>query len=495
MEPQPWPGAEDPPFNNVIGIDPELVDPENWDFRLAPGSPAEGYGCQSFPPGGIRSRLGRDRAMLVDTPTEWPARRRERLEVSGLIESDTSWEADTILVTGDVEIMDGVTLAIAAGARVEFLGHYALTVQGRLLALGTPEDWILFTSADPGAFQIDSTLAGAWNGLRFEGTPSSNDDSRLEHCVVEYCKAVRDTAFVGPLVLDRFSGLRVINSVIRHNVADYGGALFCMAGAAPRLIGCLITDNYAFEGGGAIYCLDAYPRLIACTLTLNHDLNPEPFDPAAALLSFHSKPQTLGSILWQNSTYYFLPSQFYEAKSYYTRFNDIDGGYAGEGNFDLDPLFLGAGDHPFSLKADSPCVNAGCPDSTGLGLPAFDPAGSPRIMGGRLDTGAYEGNPETDAIATVPGTLRLHPNHPNPFNPSTRIRFTLPRVAQVRLDVLDARGRRVATLVNQELPAGTHSRSWRGRDARGRPAACGVYICRLRDDRGAVACQKLLLLK
>ena len=48
MEPQPWAGAGSAPYNNIIGIDPELMDPAGGDFRPAPGSPAINYGCQTF---------------------------------------------------------------------------------------------------------------------------------------------------------------------------------------------------------------------------------------------------------------------------------------------------------------------------------------------------------------------------------------------------------------------------------------------------------------
>ncbi|MCB1184559.1 hypothetical protein KDM41_14105, partial [bacterium] len=76
---------------------------------------------------------------------------------------------------------------------------------------------------------------------------------------------------------------------------------------------------------------------------------------------------------------------------------------------------------------------------------------------------------------------RLGPVAPNPCNPATRIAYAVgPGGARVRLDVLDARGRLVATLVDGWRPAGDHHAVWRGRDRAGRDAASGVYTCRLR---------------
>ncbi len=75
--------------------------------------------------------------------------------------------------------------------------------------------------------------------------------------------------------------------------------------------------------------------------------------------------------------------------------------------------------------------------------------------------------------------LRLYPSHPNPFNPSTKIRFDLPAAGQVHLAVYDVAGRLVRVLVEGERPAGSHEAVWDGRDASGRSAPSGSYLARL----------------
>lgn len=69
-----------------------------------------------------------------------------------------------------------------------------------------------------------------------------------------------------------------------------------------------------------------------------------------------------------------------------------------------------------------------------------------------------------------PDQIQLYQNYPNPFNPTTQIQFDLPQASNVRLDVLNSVGQRVATLADQAFTAGTHTRTF---DARG--LASGVY--------------------
>ena len=80
----------------------------------------------------------------------------------------------------------------------------------------------------------------------------------------------------------------------------------------------------------------------------------------------------------------------------------------------------------------------------------------------------------------VPGRVVLHQNTPNPFNPVTKIRFSLPNRSQVELKIYDIAGREVKTLVNGELDASTnHEYNWYGKDNSGESVGSGVYFYRL----------------
>jgi hypothetical protein len=81
-----------------------------------------------------------------------------------------------------------------------------------------------------------------------------------------------------------------------------------------------------------------------------------------------------------------------------------------------------------------------------------------------------------EATADIPTTFGLDQNFPNPFNPSTTVRFQLPAASFVTLKVFDVLGREVATLVRAELPAGFHQSTWNGADAAGRLSSSGMYL-------------------
>jgi hypothetical protein len=85
-------------------------------------------------------------------------------------------------------------------------------------------------------------------------------------------------------------------------------------------------------------------------------------------------------------------------------------------------------------------------------------------------------------------------NIPNPFNPLTTIRFTLPREATVRLDIFDLEGRRVRGLFCGTTKAGPQTVLWDGRTENGAAAPSGVYFCRLAGD-GVPLMRKITLVR
>lgn len=102
------------------------------------------------------------------------------------------------------------------------------------------------------------------------------------------------------------------------------------------------------------------------------------------------------------------------------------------------------------------------------------------------------------AIDDKPGNLaftyELVQNFPNPFNPTTEIRFTLARSEHVKLVIYDILGRKVRTLIDHNMSNGRHASLWNGRNDAGNSVASGVYVYRL-ETKNFVQAKKMILMK
>ncbi|MBN1541701.1 carbohydrate binding domain-containing protein, partial [candidate division KSB1 bacterium] len=97
-------------------------------------------------------------------------------------------------------------------------------------------------------------------------------------------------------------------------------------------------------------------------------------------------------------------------------------------------------------------------------------------------------------LPVAPLVYSLAQNHPNPFNPSTTIRFNLPQTEQVSLVVYDLLGKIVRTLVDGVREAGEHSVLWDGRDETGLAASSGIYFYVLNTPRTRLV-RKMMFVK
>lgn len=79
----------------------------------------------------------------------------------------------------------------------------------------------------------------------------------------------------------------------------------------------------------------------------------------------------------------------------------------------------------------------------------------------------------------IPQEFTLYQNHPNPFNPETRIQFAVPKNAHVKLTIFNSLGQRVRELVNEERVRGMYIANWDARDDNQAPVSSGIYIYQL----------------
>jgi flagellar hook assembly protein FlgD len=104
----------------------------------------------------------------------------------------------------------------------------------------------------------------------------------------------------------------------------------------------------------------------------------------------------------------------------------------------------------------------------------------------------------TEEIMVPVAKVSLYQNHPNPFNPSTVIPYTVPGGLEARrgvnLAVYDVSGALVKTLVSGAVAGGRHEARWDGLNERGERVASGIYFVRLRSGTFE-ATRKMVLLR
>jgi hypothetical protein len=94
----------------------------------------------------------------------------------------------------------------------------------------------------------------------------------------------------------------------------------------------------------------------------------------------------------------------------------------------------------------------------------------------------------------IPIEFALHENYPNPFNPTTTLRFDLPEVSDITLTIYNMLGQKVRTFNMQSTPAGYHSITWDATNDLNQQVGAGVYLYQLQT-KDFVKTRKMVLLK
>ncbi len=208
------------------------------------------------------------------------------------------------------------------------------------------------------------------------------------HVALESCVFIRNSTFADGSASATYNGSTLLASncaFIRNMAEGDGGAYFGRFESA--FINCLFIGNSGRGHGGAIYQFDGPLIVAGCSFYENHsDLR------GGGAISCIPNAWLENSVFWKNTA-------FWSGEDAQLEFGDnppsIDhclvegwtGRWGGEGNFDADPKWIDAGGGNLRIAGDSPCVDAGTNDAV---TEAVDLDGNPRILGGRVDIGAYE---------------------------------------------------------------------------------------------------------
>ncbi len=269
------------------------------------------------------------------------------------------------------------------------------------------------------------------------------------------------------------------NITIRNNTGGFntsGSGIYCIY-SSPSLKNVIINNNSTVNiGGGISLCLNSNPRLENTTICNN---SAGAYGGGICCIS-DSNPSLINCIHWNN-----IPQEIYCGIGTITAiYSDIQGGWEGEGNINVDPLFVDPENGDYHLTECSPCIDAGNPNSP------FDPDGTIADMGAFYYDQLNEVN--DNVIQIVEYDLY---NFPNPFNPTTTISLTIQEESNIELSLYNIKGQKIRSLLNDQITAGEHSIVWNGEDDSGKKVGSGVYLYKLHVNDKIELVKKCLLLK
>jgi hypothetical protein len=293
----------------------------------------------------------------------------------------------------------------------------------------------------------------------------------------------------------------ILNNIIINNAGLYGGGIVSNY-ASPTIRNNIIAYNIVSPaiaaptyGGGGIWVNGSLPGASVANRIENNTIVGNSATGSGGsgaggkgggmLAAFSAVINSRNNIVWGNTQTTGGQINMAGGSTALASYSDVEGGYTGAGNINLNPLFA---DTSFYLLVASPCVDAGDtsvafndpPDTNNPQLAQWPARGSRRN-----DIGAY-GGPWSRIIAGVltsvdgqrgagiPDRLTLFQNYPNPFNPLTTIRYEISTGSTVSLKVYDLLGREVATLAEGMKHPGVYTATWNAGDN-----ASGVYIYKL----------------
>jgi predicted outer membrane repeat protein/parallel beta-helix repeat protein len=218
-----------------------------------------------------------------------------------------------------------------------------------------------------------------------------------------------------------FSG----NSTYYNEGYNLGGGGMSNTYGSPTLVCCIFSGNSAGGRGGGIFNYNSSPTLTNCTFTGNVAPKGNAFACYSWMQEYPSNLQANNCIFWDGGDEIWNGDD----STIKVTYGDIQGGWPGEGNIDADPCFFSPGywadvndpnipvepndpnaiwiDGDYHLLEGSPCIDIGDPNYVAEPNET-DLDGKPRVIGGRIDMGAYEYSSSIPAeVRIVPRTINM----------------------------------------------------------------------------------------
>ncbi|MHC4643068.1 MAG: right-handed parallel beta-helix repeat-containing protein, partial [Planctomycetota bacterium] len=267
------------------------------------------------------------------------------------------------------------------------------------------------------------------NRAGYKGGAVANGEGRF---TLENCTLIANHAELGGAIYNGDAGAILTDCTLIGNYAERGGVVYNSSDSSVRMTNCLVSENSCTEEGGVVYlrsedsatltnCIltansaekggvlyagdDSYARLANCTVTGNWATD----NGGALYFDGPDGAKITNCILWSDTPQEIYPDLL--GNEIVITYNDVQGGWPGQGNIDVDPCFFDAGywdangvwiDGNYYLLQTSACINAGDNNSLPVDIQdldgdsnttepiPYDLDGNPRIIYDVVDMGASE---------------------------------------------------------------------------------------------------------
>ncbi|MCH8006449.1 MAG: right-handed parallel beta-helix repeat-containing protein [Planctomycetes bacterium] len=296
--------------------------------------------------------------------------------LSGAARAQTIWYVDDsnpncpgsgTLVDPYCAIQDGIDAASNGDEVIVAAGTYNETINflGRAITLRSATGPNVTTIDGTGHFHVVQCVSGEGPDTVLDGftiTGGNAHGTFQDH--------------QGGGMLNSASSPTVMNCIFSGNTAGAGGGMLNSA-SNPTVMNCIFSGNTAFTAffsgfGGGMWNQDSSPIISNCTFTGN---SVGCCGEGGAIYNFNSSPTVTNCILWGNT-----PNEITDGEpAAKVRYSDVQGGWPGTGNIDLDPLFVDPINGDFRLQRRSPAIDAGNNWAI-AGITDTDLRGSPRFV-------------------------------------------------------------------------------------------------------------------
>jgi len=344
--------------------------------------------------------------------------------------------------------------------------------QGRVISIN---------QAGPNTKLIGFTIQNGYTSTFGGGLYCVDSYPTITHCVFKDNTAgISNPSVHGGSIAVDHSEIKLDHVIIRSNYTSGRGGGIYFAHSIVNGSNLLLENNFANDRGGALSFYRSTGNFDYITIT-DDSAQVE----GGALYLRESEISFTNSIIWSNR-----PQQIAFAElgfpsivnihnsildEYITGVETHDNGTVNFGLFDVfdnDPLFCNLDSSNYYLAENSPCIGLGQNGTTA----------------GAFGIGCSEIVAIDDKLLT-PENFKLYLPYPNPFNPTTTIRFSVETQHTTSLGVYDITGRLIQNLMNGKIATGKHKIKWNAENI-----SSGVYFVQLQNGNN-VETQKLILLK